>query len=622
MSTFYQEYDYRLSSYNYGTEILGGFAFPITEPILNSKRIISQRDLNVSQRIPGLEPFLLGFSTPLVNRTINQIGDSMEEKTHYVENSFHTTTIDFNKYERRNVLCGNYNESDKLFYLYSVNELGSQKKIYEHILEHHEGERKVEMPEICLKRRDKIKEINEKCAISIYESLNPIIEMSMYENDNGQNKIWLRNTKSLDLFDCKSREAKKIYKGYVKVLNQIPYMPDEICFTDSSGFAWYGEIESANYMRMKFNDPLINLVTTDSPRTFYGSNNTCVYEFDYRECSNAQDNIVIQESNLLSDCSSNGYDESHVDGKSLFSIKFLISPPEHRNNLILVTNRFYALFDNRYLSKPILRLPHNIYDGGDYVHFSQKGIKFNPSSNSDINGKLYMIYNLSKNVEPGVWYTGLFHNEKENIFSSTNITSELPKYENIVKYFSNKIPRDLRHYHSKLDNLTYGVYARSVCHITRDDNSEKGFIFRSNSDGSIWYDVIALNAHNLSYDEVNATTINTCNKFWNNQSVLMVKHYVDCVRFEKTQAVNTLWNCLFYGFSNKLKKDKPPFNQVTLKLPELSEIKSKPLTLGITKNIKEKTNLDGLVKLIKEMPEEYELSNIVLKNMNLPAKNN
>uniref|UniRef100_A0A0K0E3D4 Endonuclease III homolog n=1 Tax=Strongyloides stercoralis TaxID=6248 RepID=A0A0K0E3D4_STRER len=614
MSTFYQEYDRRSTSINYGSEPLGGFSFPLNEPILKFDKMLSQRNLCISQKMPELEPFILGLSTPLINKTKEEIKNSIESKEHFLANSFHTTTIDFNKYERRNVLCGTNKKDSNDIYLYSVNELGQQKNFYEYVFEYDEAEYHTEIPNYCLKKRHKLKE---KSATKMYESSNPILETLIYHDDCYEDKIWLRTTNTLDVFDCQKREAQTVYNNYVKTFTQIPYISDEICFIDSSGLAWYGGIETSNYARMKFTEPLSNITTTDSPRTFYGSNDDCVFEFDYREYVEAQYNPVIQQKNIMDDWPQNIYDEFHIDGQPIFKIKYLLTPVEQTNTLIVVTNRFYIIFDSRFISRPILRLSHCIYDGGEYVHFTQKGLNFNSSTNGDLKGKLYMIYNLSKNVEPGVWYNSLFYNEKEDVFSSTVPICELPNFENVALYFNNKLTEELIDYEKKIDDLTDGVYARSICHVSPSQNSEEAFIFRSNSDGSIWYDEVVFNAHSLDFNEINTSAINRCHNFWNNQSLSLIKGYVDDESFKYMKNINYIWDRLHpyqKEDNHKLRYVETDFNDTS------DDDESNFTNMGIVKNIKEKTNLSGIIDVKKEMPKENELSNIVLDRIKFVEK--
>uniref|UniRef100_A0A0N5C712 Peptidase_S9 domain-containing protein n=1 Tax=Strongyloides papillosus TaxID=174720 RepID=A0A0N5C712_STREA len=604
MSTFYQEYERRAASHNFGGEPLGGFTFPLSVPLSKASRLLTQRNISVSQKLPQLEPFVLGLSTPLINNTRKDIGKSLEAKKSFIKNSFHTSSTDFGAYERRNVICGTNKFGSSDIYLYSVNELGEQKSLYEYILEYDEADCDVEIPECCLKKRYKVttKSINKK-----HESEHRIVETLMHYNENYEDKLWLRTKKTLDLLDCDNEEVNTVYQGYIKTFKQIPYMENEICFIDDLDFAWYGDAETSNYSRVKIKDPLTDVATTDCPRVLYASNDECVFEFDYREFTTAQYNPVIQQKSLMNDWPQTLYEEVNTTTQPLFKIKYLISPMEQTNTLIVVTNRFYIVFDNRYISRPILRLPHCIYDGGDYVIFTERGLDFKSNGDGKLEGKLYLSYQLSKDVEPGISYNCLFYNEKEDVFSSTVLTSYLANFEDVALYFENKRPEDLMEYGDKIDALTDGVYTRSVCHVSLNNNSEEAFVFRSNSDGSIWYDEIAFNAHNLSDDEINVASINSCQHFWNSQSCSLIKEYVDNKDYEKTRADRFMWDQCFpmIEVDNLIKHTPVDFS--TYNENEVNEI-----VVGFSKKIKEKVDLSDVISTAKEMPEDHELSNIVL----------
>uniref|UniRef100_A0A0N4ZTZ4 NudC domain-containing protein 1 n=1 Tax=Parastrongyloides trichosuri TaxID=131310 RepID=A0A0N4ZTZ4_PARTI len=608
MGSYHFDSPLREKYISFGREIFGGFSIPISVPISNFKKLLSPHNLYLSLDLPNLKPYVLGLSSPLLNTTKKYLNDDKESRYNFFKNSF-ATTSDYNDYEKTNLLSGYFKDDIDVINLFSVNELGNKKDLYKYTLTYQETENSIDKPEYCLKKRY---QVNKNISKKLHESIHPIVETAIYQNESGYEKIFLRTKESLDLVDCEDSTCSKIFNGYVKTFNQIPYCYDEICFIDGSNFAWAGDMEVNEYSRIKFSDPLECLATTDSPKLFYGSSGDCVFEFDYREYQGSQFRNVIDIKNVIGIQNNDNSNTNIINHK----IKHMIAPFEQKNTLILITNNLILIFDNRNLRKPLLSLVHNIFNGSDYVHFCENGLEFNEYNNENITGKIYNMYQLSRKVEPGVVCNSLFYNYDDDNYSSICSSFYLPNYDTIPVYLKNKHPENIKEYESKFNKLTKGVYTRSICQISLKSCSKEALIFRSNSDGSIWYDEIAFGVCS-SNDKDYKFNINKCQKYWNDQSLLILKEYVNHKKFENARCNDFIWD----GIIKEEEDKKNDLKKVILEIDPNDYDESYHNNFGIKKNIKEKTNVSDIISMVNHMPEEYELSNIVLAKREFVEKN-
>ncbi|KAI6173227.1 hypothetical protein M3Y98_01059400 [Aphelenchoides besseyi] len=403
-----------------------------------------------------------------------------QETNHVVANRLSSIPADqFMKEEyeieqrNRNLLTGECT-SDDTVRLWCVDDNSERKRLYEIPFS-------FDIPTDChlpiRVQRDEDSWYNAKSVLMDHDAY----ELRAYDQETTTERLFVRTSKGLDLHKPADNTSLKLCNWPVLQFERIAYM-DEVAVVDSNGLVFYSNVEQPFFSRVKSDEKIHTVATTDSPSQLLLVSKEKVYQTDIRESTVRPESIFDFNKDRwrIAKIFSTTAIDYMKERERIWHVNCL--RPDTETYLITATQRIFVL-DRRMPNLPLFYMNHFNVSGGDYCR------TVGPFTHEELEIDVYQYFSMERVINPKISHWSVGWNKREVVWSSMGPLCEIESPHRLISLCKSQV---------NLPNLTNEVKERvpkfprafHYQHFPSASRSNRAMFFQQMDNGQIWFDSI------------------------------------------------------------------------------------------------------------------------------------